>query len=209
MLKNYIINTSEFEYSAPVLTALKPPSDAEIAFVGRSNVGKSSLINLITNHSGLARVSNTPGRTQALNFFQIKFSEKDVDDKVRYSCYFVDLPGFGYAKVARKQKKEWEGLVTSYLFNRPTLRQLILLIDSRREIEEEETMVASWTKRANLTVILTKVDKLNQSEKVKKRKAVSDELKIKEENVIYSSSLLTKKFPIEPIRNKILSKVVK
>ena len=113
MLKNYIINTSEFEYSEPVLTALKPPSDAEIAFVGRSNVGKSSLINLITNHSGLARVSNTPGRTQALNFFQIKFSEKDVDDKVRYSCYFVDLSGFGYAKVARKQKKEWEGLVSA------------------------------------------------------------------------------------------------
>ncbi len=127
----------------------------EIALVGRSNVGKSSLINHLLRNSSLARTSATPGKTQSINFFSI-------DD----ALILVDLPGYGYAKVAKKQKASWGPLIESYLKNKSQLKLLLLLIDVRRDVTEEDVAILSWAKYRNLPilVVFTKVDKLNKKE---------------------------------------------
>lgn len=123
---------------------------SEIAFAGRSNVGKSSLINALTNRKDLARTSNTPGRTQQLNFF-----------KIRDKFFLVDMPGYGYAKVSKTQKAEWEELIFSYLRGRPTLRCVMLLVDSRHGLKDvdRELMKMMDTAAVSYRVVLTKTDK--------------------------------------------------
>ena len=134
----------------------------EIAFAGRSNVGKSSLINALTNRKDLARTSNTPGRTQQLNFFSIR--EKFI---------LVDMPGYGYAKVSKAQKEEWETLISSYLRGRPTLRCVLLLVDSRHGLKDSdrELMKMMDVAAVSYRVVLTKTDKAehleDMTEKVK------------------------------------------
>jgi len=130
----------------------------EIAFSGRSNVGKSSLINTLVNRKGIAKTSSTPGRTQAINFI-------DVNN----SLYFVDLPGYGYAKVPDSVKKDWQHLIEGYLANRDNLKLVILIIDSRRDPREEEAQFADWLKLNNITyaVVLTKIDKLKKGKRLK------------------------------------------
>ena len=134
------------------LDALPMPEKTEIAFAGRSNVGKSSLINAVFCKKDLARASATPGRTQQLNYF-------DLDDKM----YIVDMPGYGYAKASDKQVKEWNNLVFTYLKGRPNLRRVFLLIDSRHGIKDKDTEVMKMLDKAAVSyqLILTKTDKLN------------------------------------------------
>ncbi len=128
----------------------------EIAIAGRSNVGKSSLINKLVNRRRIARVSNTPGRTQLLNFFT-------VND--RFSI--CDLPGYGYARVPAAVQRQWGPMVERYLIEREPLRALLLLVDVRREPGEWESQVATWTSAQGLALIpvVTKIDKLSKSKR--------------------------------------------
>lgn len=133
-----------------------PPDKTEVAFAGRSNVGKSSLLNILVNRKNLARTSSTPGRTQSINFFL-------VDGRF----YFVDLPGYGYARVSLEVKKSWRGMVEAYLRNRPNLKAVVVIVDIRRDLEKEERELMEWLEQEgkNVIPVLTKVDKLSRSER--------------------------------------------
>jgi len=133
-----------------------PPDGPEVAFAGRSNVGKSSLLNALVNRKNLARTSSTPGRTQALNFFR-------VNDRFT----FVDLPGYGYARVSREVKRSWRGMVEAYIKNRPNLKAMVVIVDIRRDLEEDDRSLMEWLKQEGKSVlpILTKVDKLTRKER--------------------------------------------
>ena len=143
-----------------VKSSAKPeefPADGlpEIAFLGRSNVGKSSLINALTGRKGLAFTSSTPGRTQTLNFYRIKGS-----------LYFVDLPGYGFTRVSKELAGSWRGLIESYLLNRRTLKLSFLVLDARRGWMDRDLQLKQWLESHNrrYQVIATKTDKLNQSQ---------------------------------------------
>ncbi|MCL1988051.1 MAG: ribosome biogenesis GTP-binding protein YihA/YsxC [Firmicutes bacterium] len=127
----------------------------EIAFVGKSNVGKSSMINTMLGRKSLVRTSQTPGKTRTINFFEVE-----------QALYFVDLPGYGYAKVAKSESQKWAKMVESYLKNRPQLLTLVLLLDIRHEPTSQDKMLYEWCKHYNLPVILvaTKSDKLKRSQ---------------------------------------------
>jgi GTP-binding protein len=133
-----------------------PPDRPEVAFAGRSNVGKSSLLNALVNRKNLARTSSTPGRTQALNFFR-------VNDRFT----FVDLPGYGYARVSHEVKKSWRGMVETYLRNRPNLKAVVVIVDIRRDLEDDDRSLMEWLTEEGKKVlpILTKVDKLTRRER--------------------------------------------
>ena len=144
-----------FLKSAPQLQFLPDPSVPEIAFAGRSNVGKSSLINALTNRNGLARTSNTPGRTQELNFF-------DVGDPLVFRI--CDMPGYGYAKAPPKVVQKWRFLINDYLRGRAVLKRTFVLIDSRHGIKPVDEEVMEMLDRAAVSyrVVLTKADKVKQ-----------------------------------------------
>jgi GTP-binding protein len=141
-----------FLLSAPRLEVLPPAEGPEIAFAGRSNVGKSSLINALVNRRGLARTSNTPGRTQDLNFF--------VADDVALAL--VDMPGYGFAQAPKAKVDEWTGLVHDYLRGRPTLLRVFLLIDARHGPKASDLAVMGLLDQAAVSyqVVLTKIDKV-------------------------------------------------
>jgi GTP-binding protein len=146
-----------FLKSAPELKFLPDPGAPEIAFAGRSNVGKSSLLNRLTNRSSLARTSNTPGRTQELNYFE-------VGDPVRLRL--VDMPGYGFAKAPKDLARRWRFLVNDYLRGRQVLKRALVLIDSRHGIKEVDREVMQMLDDAAVgyRVILTKADKIKASE---------------------------------------------
>jgi GTP-binding protein len=130
----------------------------EIAFSGRSNVGKSSMLNCLLQRRNLARTSSTPGHTRLVNFFL-------VND----SFYLVDLPGYGYAKVSVDMRRDWKRMVEEYLEDRPQLKLMILIIDLRRGLEDDERDFLSWLKEKKIPalVVATKVDKLKRGERIK------------------------------------------
>src|SRR5262249_54349145 len=134
----------------------------EIAFAGRSNVGKSTLLNALAQRRGLGRVSATPGRTRLINFFQLRIDAGAGPREVR----FVDLPGYGYAKVSKSERKEWLGFVEAYLGHRKELRACVLIMDARRGAELDETELARWLGERGVRVIaaVTKADKLAKHE---------------------------------------------
>ena len=138
-----------FFYAAQRLDQLPPVAGAEVAFAGRSNVGKSSLLNALTGRRALARVSGEPGRTRQLNFF-------DVGGRLT----LVDMPGYGYARASRAVKHDWQGLMFEYLRGRPTLRRVMLLLDARIELKDADGAVMELLDRAAVTfqLVLTKVD---------------------------------------------------
>lgn len=130
------------------------PTMPEYAFIGRSNVGKSSLINYLTNHNGLAKTSQSPGKTQLINHFLI-------DE----SWYLVDLPGYGYAKVSKTQRQKFSSIITQYILNRPNLINLFVLIDSRLEPQKIDLEFMEWlgVKGIPFSIVFTKMDKLGSS----------------------------------------------
>ena len=145
-------NSASFLQSGSKLSNCPSDTGIEIAFAGRSNAGKSSAINSITDNKKLARTSKTPGRTQLINFFSL-----DIDN-VR----LVDLPGYGYAKVSLDLKEAWGRHLEDYLQNRESLVGLVLIMDIRKPLTEFDTMLLDWSKKSELstTVLLTKADKL-------------------------------------------------
>ena len=144
-----------FMLSVVNLDGLPPPDRPEICFAGRSNVGKSSLINALTNRKGLARASNTPGRTRELNYF-------NVDDRLN----LVDLPGYGYARAPKTQISNWTRLTRSFLRGRAGLRRVFLLIDSRHGIKPSDIELMEMLDDAAVTyqLVLTKTDKIKRGE---------------------------------------------
>ncbi len=146
-----------FLRSAPSLKFLPDPVVKEVAFAGRSNVGKSSLLNALTNRNGLARTSNTPGRTQELNFF-------DIGDPLIFRL--VDMPGYGYAKAPKDMVKQWRFLVNDYLRGRAVLKRTLVLIDSRHGIKDVDQEMMKMLDEAAVSyrLVLTKTDKIKASE---------------------------------------------
>jgi ribosome biogenesis GTP-binding protein YsxC/EngB len=151
-------NKTKFLQSASNITESPDDTGSEVAFVGRSNSGKSSAINVIVNQKNLARISKTPGRTQLINFFE-------VDKQNR----LVDLPGYGYAKTSKKQQKEWGFMISEYLRYRQTLKGVILIIDIRRGLMELDHAFLDFYLPLNkpLHVLLTKSDKLKKQARKK------------------------------------------
>jgi GTP-binding protein len=157
-----------FLKSAPKLEFLPDPTVPEIAFAGRSNVGKSSLINALVNRNNLARASNTPGRTQELNFF-------DVGEPALFRI--VDMPGYGYAKAPVKTVQQWRYLINDYLRGRAVLKRVFVLIDSRHGIKEVDHDIMKMLDAAAISyrIVLTKTDKIKATE----REAVETDTMIK------------------------------
>ena len=149
------IKKSEYFKSVFDLKELPQDNFSQIAFAGRSNVGKSSLINILTNQKNLAKISKTPGKTKALNFF-----------KINDRFYFVDLPGYGFAKVSKTVKSGWEDLIENYLKTSPNLKGLIQILDSRHPPTKDDLEMLEFLEFINLKylVVLTKSDKLTSSE---------------------------------------------
>ncbi len=146
-------SAAKFFKSAAKIADCPKDSRIEIAFAGRSNAGKSSALNTITNVKSLARTSKTPGRTQLINFFEVG------DD-----CYLVDLPGYGYAKVSHSLQKEWQKSLTAYIEKREQLRGMFLIMDIRHPLTEYDQLMLNWVLEQNIPVhiLLTKADKLNR-----------------------------------------------
>lgn len=159
-------NQAKFFKSAQKIAQL-PDSVAEVAFAGRSNAGKSSAINTITNIKGLARTSKTPGRTQLLNFFELT-PEK----------FLVDLPGYGYAEVNRQTQREWEKTLSLYITTREELKGIVLIMDVRHPLTDYDVEMLDWVSQYNIPmhILLTKADKLNRGPAMQVLQKVTKEL---------------------------------
>jgi GTP-binding protein len=152
---------ASFVTSAAAPTDFPPEELPEVAFAGRSNVGKSSLINTLVGQSGLARTSRTPGRTQLLNWFRVEAPPPGG------ALAFVDLPGYGYAKVPTAMQASWQTLIERYLEDRKVLKAVVLLVDVRRGAEGEEEDLAAWLVERKIPVIgvVTKIDKVAKNKR--------------------------------------------
>ncbi len=162
-----IIKSAEFVKSAVKPSQYPSAELPEIAFAGRSNVGKSSLINTILNRKRLVKTSRTPGRTQLINFFEIN-----------KAFTFVDLPGYGYAKVPASVKKTWGPMVETYLSTRKTLKGVVLIMDIRRKPGLQELNFIEWLDYYSISriLILTKIDKLSKTKQIKQRLSIEKDL---------------------------------
>ena len=172
---NINFHNATFEKSA-VAKSQYPKSDMlEFAFAGRSNVGKSSMINKILNRKSLARVSGTPGKTITINFY-------NIDDKI----YLVDLPGYGYAKRSKEEVAKWGDMMEDYLANREQLVLTILLVDSRHTPTAQDIQMAEWIRHYHdrLIVIATKTDKLKKSQIEERLYDIADTLELTEDDVL-------------------------
>jgi GTP-binding protein len=171
-----------FVTSAAAPGELPPSGPPEIAFAGRSNVGKSSLINALTGVKGLARTSATPGRTRLINWF-------DVQPQHGPRLGFVDLPGYGYAKVSKEMRRGFGPLVSGYVEGRDTLRAVVVIIDARRGAEDEEEDLCGWLAEhgRRAIVVLTKADKLGKAQRVPAALAVKRRLGLAREPILFSA----------------------
>lgn len=186
--KTKLVMPYEFKKAKFITTAMKPADYPvlrnlhgdimpEVAVAGRSNVGKSSLLNNLFQSPKLVKTSSTPGKTQAINFFT-----------VNHSLAFVDLPGYGYAEVPLSVKKSWGPMVQAYLDNREELKLILFLMDIRRIPNDDDKLFVKWVmdRQMAMILVLTKVDKVKQSEKVANTKAILDGLNLEMHHVHYS-----------------------
>mgnify|MGYP000903924229 CR=1 FL=1 len=155
----------------------------EIAFAGKSNVGKSSMINALLNRRKLARTSSQPGKTQTINFY-------NINDEFN----FVDLPGYGYAKVSKQEKEKWGAMIEAYLKGRNQLKEVVLLVDIRHEPGSNDQQMYQWIKSHNFSgyVIATKADKLSRSQQIKSIDVIKKSLEIKDNSLIMPFSAASK-----------------
>ena len=158
------------------------PTVPEVTFLGRSNVGKSSLLNALVQRKKLARTSSAPGKTRLIHFFKVERPERET--------HFVDLPGYGYAKVSKSERKNWQRLIESYLEERPTLRAAVLLQDLRRDFSDDETLLINWLHERGIPVLLaiTKIDKLKPMRRAARLRALKATIDLPAANVIATSS---------------------
>jgi GTP-binding protein len=160
-----VVKEAVFVGSFGVLSQLPGADLPEFAFVGRSNVGKSSLINKLLGTRRLAQTSSKPGKTRTINFF-----------RVNNGCYFVDLPGYGFSRASKREQQRWRSLIEGYLINRATLRLLIMLIDARHGALANDRRMFSWLTGHQLpfAVVLTKADKLGSNRLAAESRAIAD-----------------------------------
>jgi len=153
------VTQATYLISSPSVDKCPKPDKPEYAFIGRSNVGKSSVINMLTNKKELAKVSSSPGKTQLINHFTVLSSDKK-------DWYLVDLPGYGYAKRSQSQRKQWQKMIEGYIKNRPNLMNLFVLIDSRHEPQKNDidfiNRLGEW--KIPFALVFTKADKSTQKE---------------------------------------------
>jgi len=163
------INKAEFVLSAFSDKDYPYHNLPEIAFSGKSNVGKSSLINTLISRKNLAITSSRPGRTQSINFYSIN-----------NKFYFVDLPGYGFARVPDKVKEKWRELVNNYLYERKNLQAIVQIVDARHKPSSDDQMMVEWLKSVELPfiVVATKVDKLSKNKRKKQEKIIKEALHI-------------------------------
>lgn len=174
-----VIKSAKYKTSVVSKQNLLRDGVPEFAFVGRSNVGKSSLINNLTNSKGLAKTSATPGKTKMINYF-------DINDKFR----FVDLPGYGFAKVGKSHLDVWSGLIGEYLISSESLETIFLLLDIRHLPTQQDKQMVNFLIYNSLPfmIIVTKADKLAKSKVANSVKAIAKELNLREEAFLVSSS---------------------
>jgi GTP-binding protein len=177
------INTSELEAVAVKEAQYPPDNLPEIAFAGRSNVGKSSLLNLITGRKALARVSGSPGKTRTINFYR-------CNDRFR----IVDLPGYGYAKISRSESEKWGAMMEAYLEGRENLIKVVQLVDIRHEPSVQDVQMYDYLKYHELDgiVVATKADKIGKNEKAKAIERIASSLGMSEEDIVIPVSSLKK-----------------
>jgi GTP-binding protein len=174
-----LITSAEFVTSA-VRPEQYPPADLpEFAFAGRSNVGKSSLINTLVSRKKLVLTSSTPGKTRLINFF-----------RVNDALMFVDLPGYGYARVSEDERRKWRPMIERYLSARENLKTVVVILDIRRTPNEEDAQLLDWLARREIPTVLvvTKSDKLSKTAQAKQRRAIADTLEVDPEELLLFSS---------------------
>ena len=183
METSYIIKSVELETVCGITSTFPENDKIEIAFAGKSNVGKSSLINALVNRKSLARTSAQPGKTQTINFY-----------KVNNEVYFVDLPGYGYAKVSEEVKAKWGKLIENYLNKSEMLKAVFLLIDIRHEPSANDRNMYEWIvyQGYDPIIIATKMDKINRSQILKHVKMIKTVLNVKKGTVVIPFSATTK-----------------
>lgn len=171
------MNVNNVELAAVAVKAAQYPEETmpEVAFAGKSNVGKSSLINTMINRKALARTSQNPGKTRTINFY-------NVENKL----YFVDLPGYGYAKAPKSEIAKWGKMIEDYLIKRDCLKAIIMLVDIRHEPGENDRMMYDWLKHYGhrIIVVATKSDKLNRSQIPKHKKMLSAAFGLEKEDIL-------------------------
>lgn len=183
METSYVIKSVELETVCGITSTFPENDKIEIAFAGKSNVGKSSLINALVNRKALARTSAQPGKTQTINFY-----------KVNNEVYFVDLPGYGYAKVSEEVKEKWGKLIERYLHDSQMLKAIFLLVDIRHEPSANDKNMYEWIvyQGYHPIIIATKLDKINRSQIQKHVKMIKTGLNVKPGTVVIPFSAATK-----------------
>lgn len=178
-----IIRKSDLDAVAVIPAQFPEKGFPEVAFAGRSNVGKSSLINSMLNRKALARISGTPGKTRTINFY-------NINDEL----YMVDLPGYGYAKVSKEEKEKWGEMIEGYITNREMLKLVVLLVDIRHEPTQDDKLMFKWMKATGnqAVVVATKADKLSRNQMFKSIAIIKKSLQIEKEDIFIAYSSETK-----------------
>ena len=186
-----IIKNASLETVCGITSKLPENDKVEVAFAGKSNVGKSSLINALMNRKALARTSSAPGKTQTINFYNVLYRNSEEKDS---SLYLVDLPGYGYAKVSQSEKEKWGKMIERYLHNSKQLKAVFLLIDIRHEPSANDKMMYDWILHNGFEpiIIATKMDKLKRSQIQKQVKIVKEGLGVKPGTTVIPFSAETK-----------------
>lgn len=193
MNNNIVVANAKYLSSAVEPSQYPAEKRPEIVFIGRSNVGKSSLINTLVNHRNLARISKEPGKTKTINYFDVtlKMIENDNDGSKAMKFYLVDLPGYGYARVSRTERKKWQDFIKYYLLNSPYIQFVSLLIDIRHAPLESDISMFDFLVKNNIPVLIvaTKSDKIGKRTQEININRIKEALGVPEIDVLPFSSL--------------------